>query len=143
MKDAQRRPGEIEVSAANGATVVRPEGGRLDLEVAAAFRSRLQELIARGHRNLVIDLAEVSFLDSSGLGALISALKLLKTSKERRRGERRRLSRPSSPRRQKSRGDLRLAAAQPSVVSLLEVIRLDRVFPSYPSVDAAVRSYEA
>jgi hypothetical protein len=29
------------------------------------------------------------------------------------------------------------------VVSLLEVIRLDRVFPSYPSVDAAVRSYEA
>jgi anti-sigma B factor antagonist len=135
-------PAGIQVSASNGATVVRPEGGRLDLELAPAFRSRLQELIESGHRNLVIDLAEVSFIDSSGLGALISALKLLKTPKERRSAERRRSPRVSS-RRKSRRGDVRLAAAQPAVMSLLEVIRLDRVFASYPSVDAAVRSFDS
>jgi anti-sigma B factor antagonist len=126
---------ESDVSRVRGATVVRPEGASLDLEAAARFRDRLHELIEAGHRNLVIDLSEVSFIDSSGLGALVSALKRLKNG-------RRRAPRQGGSRRGPRRGDLRLAAAQPTVLSLLEVIRLDRVFPSYGSVEEAVTSYK-
>ena len=128
---------DIEVTRARGATVVRPEGGRLDLEAAARFRGRLHELIQAGHRNLVIDLSEISFIDSSGLGALVSALKLLKNGRDRRRAPR-----TGRARRGATRGDVRLAGAQPPVLSLLEVIRLNRVFASFESVDAAVTSYK-
>jgi anti-sigma B factor antagonist len=126
-----------DASRVRGATVVRPEGSSLDLEAAARFRDRLHQLIDAGHRNLVIDLSEVSFIDSSGLGALVSALKLLKNGRDRRRAPRQ-----GGSRRGTARGDVRLAAAQPTVLSLLEVIRLDRVFPSYATVDAAVTSYD-
>lgn len=126
----------IEVSEARGATVVKPSGDRLDIEAAPEFRSTLLRLIKGGHRNIVIDLRAVSFIDSSGLGALVSALKLLKTSKDRRRSPR-----PGVLRRPTARGDVRLANLQPPVVSLLEIIRLDRVFPSYLTVEDAVQSY--
>lgn len=102
-------------------TVVRPEGERLDVAVATDFRNALLELIQSGRRNLVVDLKGVSFIDSSGLGALVSALKTLKADG--------------------GQGDVRLAAVQEPVVALLEIIRLNRVFSTYPSVDNAVKSY--
>lgn len=104
-------------------TVVRPEGERLDIAVASDFRNALLELIQNGRRQLVVDLADVSFIDSSGLGALVSALKTLKANG--------------------GQGDVRLAQVQEPVVSLLEIIRLNRVFSTYPSVENAVRSYES
>lgn len=113
---------QIQVATENGTTIVRPAGDRLDIEVAAAFRAKLLSLIEEGHRHLVVDLEEVTFIDSSGLGALVSALKTLK----RRTGS----------------GDVRLARVQPPVVSLLEIIRLNRVFTSYSSVEQAVQSFQ-
>ena len=113
---------EIDVVQNNGATVVRPTGDRLDIEVAGDFRSMLLSLIDQGNRQLVVDLEEVTFIDSSGLGALVSALKTLKRS--------------NGP------GDVRLARVQPPVVSLMEIIRLNRVFTSYPSVEQAIRSFQ-
>jgi anti-sigma B factor antagonist len=117
-------------------TVVRPLTERLDLENASQFRGVLHDLVKSGERKLVVDLEGVSFIDSSGLGALVSALKQLKTSRERRRAPR---EVPS--RRPAARGDVRLAAPQRPVVALLEIIRLDRVFASHPTVEAAVASY--
>jgi anti-sigma B factor antagonist len=102
-------------------TVVRPESERLDIAVASDFRNALLELIENGRRNLVVDLKDVSFIDSSGLGALVSALKTLKANG--------------------GNGDVRLAEVQEPVVSLLEIIRLNRVFSTYPSVENAVQSY--
>jgi anti-sigma B factor antagonist len=113
---------DIEVARDNDTTIVRPTGERLDIEVAAEFRAKLLSLIEQGHRQLVIDLHDVSFIDSSGLGALVSALKTLK--------------RGSGP------GDVRLARVQTPVVSLLEIIRLNRVFTSFASVEQAVQSYQ-
>jgi anti-sigma B factor antagonist len=126
----------IDVRERNGATVIRPGGGRLDLEVAPEFRSAMLQLIKSGHRYLVVDLQDVGFIDSSGLGTLVSALKQLKTAKDRRR-----VPRPGSSRRPTARGDVKLANVQPPVASLLEIIRLDRVFASYPTVEEAVQSY--
>ncbi|HUE84802.1 MAG TPA: STAS domain-containing protein [Vicinamibacterales bacterium] len=113
---------QIEVASDNGTTIVRPTGHRLDIEVAAEFRGILLSLIEQGHRQLIVDLNEVSFIDSSGLGALVSALKTLKRSN--------------------GAGDVRLARVQAPVVSLLEIIRLNRVFTSYDSVEQAVQSYQ-
>jgi anti-sigma B factor antagonist len=102
-------------------TVVRPDGERLDIAVASDFRNALLDLIENGRRNLVVDLKAVSFIDSSGLGALVSALKTLKANG--------------------GNGDVRLAQVQEPVVALLEIIRLNRVFSTYPSVENAVKSY--
>jgi anti-sigma B factor antagonist len=112
---------QIEVANEHGTTIVRPTTERLDIEVAAEFRGMLLSLIDQGHRQLVVDLTDVTFIDSSGLGALVSALKTLK--------------------RGSGSGDVRLARVQPSVVSLLEIIRLNRVFTSYATVEQAIQSY--
>jgi anti-sigma B factor antagonist len=101
--------------------VVRPAGGRVDLEVAGDFKSALLQAIEAGHQHVVVDLSNVEFVDSSGLGALVSALKTLKM--------------------RNSNADIRLANVQPPIVALLEIIRLHRVFSSYPTVDQAVQSF--
>lgn len=112
---------QMDVSQVEGCTVVTPASERLDIEVAAEFRALLLSLIDEGHRQLVIDLREVVFIDSSGLGALVSALKTIKRSGDA--------------------GDVRLAQVRPPVVALLEIIRLNRVFSSHASVEDAVASY--
>ena len=113
---------QIDVDKGGPATIVRPVAERLDIEVASDFRSMLLSLIEQGNRHLVIDLKDVTFIDSSGLGALVSALKTLKRSS--------------------GSGDVRLARVQPPVISLLEIIRLNRVFTSYASVEQAIQSFQ-
>lgn len=49
--------------------------GDLDTWTSPRLRARLTQLIADGHTSLVIDLAGVAFMDSSGLGTLIAVLK--------------------------------------------------------------------
>lgn len=112
---------QIDVVQNNGTSVVRPAGARVDMQVAGEFRQALLQLIDVGQHRLVVDMGDVHFVDSSGLGALVSALKTLKLIK----GE----------------GDIRLANVQPPVVALLEIIRMHRVFTSYPSVEQAVQSF--
>ena len=112
---------QIVIAQQGPATVVAPAGPRLDAEVAPEFRSALLQLIEGGQGNLIVNLDRIDFIDSSGLGALVSALKALKLS-------------PAA-------GDIRLANVQPPVLAVLEIIRLHRVFTQYPSVDAAVQSY--
>ena len=111
----------FEVVPADRAVVIKPNASRVDIEVAPQFRHALLQLVEQGHRSLVVDMSEVSFIDSSGLGALVSALKALKT--------------------QDRNGDIRLANVQQPVVALLEIIRLQRVFTSYASVEQAVSSF--
>ena len=120
--DDAGRTMRIDVANEGVVTIVRPVGERLDIEVASDFRAMLLSLIEQGHRRLVVDLTDVSFIDSSGLGALVSALKTLKRSDVG--------------------GDVRLARVQAQVVSLLEIIRLNRVFTTYPTVEQAVQSFD-
>ena len=105
-----RRPG--------GIAIVRL-GGRLDLLSAAEFRQRLAQAVAEGNRRLIVDLAEVPFVDSSGLGALISGLKTARLAG----------------------GDLRIARPTDQARSLLELTVLDRVLRPYPSIEEALAGY--
>jgi anti-sigma B factor antagonist len=114
---------QVEVHERSGVVVVRPAGPRLDAEVAGDLRATLLKLVHQGHRKVIVDLPAVEFIDSSGLGAIVSGLKQMKLVD---RG-----------------GDIRLAHVQPGVLAVLEIIRLDRVFSQFPTVDAAVNSFAA
>lgn len=97
-----------------GATVVSPTG-RLTMVTAPDLREALHGLVADGNTRIVVDLGEVEFIDSSGLGALISGLRAAR----------------------QAGGDLRISAPNQQVRSVMEVTSLDRVLSSYESADAA------
>ncbi len=52
--------------------------GRLDINNAAQFRQQVGEITQKKPNVLLVDLKNVSFMDSSGLGALVSALKAMR-----------------------------------------------------------------
>lgn len=87
------------------ATVVHV-AGELDLFAAPQLRQRLVDIIERGSAHLALDLSEVTFIDSTGLGVLVGALK-------RARGY---------------GGDLSLRAVPPSVLKVFEITGLTKVF---------------
>src|SRR5436190_21592407 len=51
--------------------VVLEIGGEIDVYTAPRLRERLIEMVASGDKNIVVDLARVEFLDSTGLGVLV------------------------------------------------------------------------
>ncbi|RYY85928.1 MAG: anti-sigma factor antagonist, partial [Comamonadaceae bacterium] len=67
----------IDVDRSAAVPVVVPRVRRLDASVAPAFRQAVVQLVEGGDRRLVMDLGGVEFLDSSGLGALVSILKAM------------------------------------------------------------------
>lgn len=105
---------ELRFDEQQGVLVVTVQDKRLDAMAAPAFRTQLGERVA-GRAVVVLDLGQVQFIDSSGLAALISVLKKLPPG-----------------------GSLRLARASTGVVSLLQLTRLDRVFPCFAGVAQAV-----
>ena len=104
--------------ADNGVTVVAPTG-RLDVAGAPALKDAIGEVVKNGPPKVVIDMEGVSFVDSTGLGSVIAALKLVRNSK----------------------GDLRLAAPNQQVRVVLELTTLDRVFPYYATVEDALTDF--
>jgi anti-sigma B factor antagonist len=96
------------------------ESTTLEGDNSARFKEKIRGLIGEGRRNLVIDLGLVTFVDSSGLGALISALKILRSNG----------------------GDLKLANVGEKVLSVLEITRLLRVFDTYATAEDALAAIE-
>lgn len=102
-----------------GITVVVPSG-RLDVAGAPTLKAAIGEAVRDdGTPRLVIDMEGVSFVDSTGLGSVIAALKLVRGSK----------------------GDIRLAAPNQQVRVVLELTTLDRVFAYYPTVEDALTDF--
>jgi anti-sigma B factor antagonist len=97
-----------------GVLVVTPGVRRLDALVASDFRTAVGERASRA-QVVVMALKDVGFIDSSGLAALISVLKRLQPG-----------------------GQVRLAEPGSAIRSLLAATRLEKVFPVYDTVAAAV-----
>jgi anti-sigma B factor antagonist len=104
-----------EVVDISGWTVVSVFG-ELDVATAPELREQLIELVNQGRSRLVLDLGGVDFLDSTGLGMIVSALKRARTHG----------------------GDLRLVSTESRITRLFEITGLDRAVPLLPTVDAAV-----
>jgi len=94
--------------------------GRLDLLVAADVKNQIQRLVSEGWSQLVVDLGEVPFIDSSGLGALIGGLKAARVAG----------------------GDFRIARPPEQIRYILQVSTLDRVLTPYPTVEEALAGYQ-
>ena len=95
--------------------ILRLNEARLDASRAPALREALLDQITAGHDRIVLDLSLTEFMDSSSLGALVTAIKRIGT-----------------------RGTFAIAGAQGAVARLFALTRMDRVFALYPTTDAAV-----
>lgn len=95
--------------------------GRLDAGNAQTLKETLNQIIEGGVTHLVVDLAQVPFIDSAGLAALVSALK-----SSRRAG-----------------GNVLLSAIQPQARTVFSLTMLDRVFNIYTSMEAALDDLKA
>jgi anti-sigma B factor antagonist len=102
----------------NDVLVVEVRAESLDAGNVREFRDAVQGLIEDRTR-VVLDLADVKFVDSSGLGALIACLRQVNGRK----------------------GELRLCAMSKTVRALFELMRMHRVFTIHASRDEAVRSF--
>jgi anti-anti-sigma factor len=68
----------VEVTTvSHGAAIVLSVTGRLDAETVARFEARLVDLIAEGHRRIIVDLAGLGYINSAGLRVLLVAAKRL------------------------------------------------------------------
>ena len=92
-------------------------GGEIDVYTAPRLREKLVDLVADGKYHLVVDMERVDFLDSTGLGVLVGALKRVRSADD---------------------GDLRLVCTQPRIRKVFEVTGLTKVFSLFDSVDDAV-----
>lgn len=94
--------------------------GDLDAKSASILKERINEKITDGRSLILINLSDVPYMDSAGLGVLVSGLKNAN-----------RLS-----------GDLRIWGLQDEVRSIFELTRLNKVFQIYDDELAAVSSYQ-
>ena len=103
-----------------GAVVIELKGNVMGCPEAQEFSDALHKLLDEGKKNVVIDLAETKFMNSSGLGMLISGYTTMKNGG----------------------GSLKLANATEKIESLLVITKLITIFEHYPSVDEAVKSFK-
>jgi anti-sigma B factor antagonist len=91
-------------------------GGEVDVATAPRLREKLISLVNDGRYHIVVDLGAVDFIDSTGLGVLISGLKRVRTHD----------------------GELVLVCTEARILKVFEITGLTKVFPVYGSVDDAV-----
>ncbi len=68
----------IVISREDERVVVRPEGDRIVAATVPELRAQIRGIVEQGARELVVDLAEVRMVDSSGIGLLLSAFNSLR-----------------------------------------------------------------
>lgn len=88
---------------------------RIDAATAIQFKERMRDITRTGDQRVVLDLARVQFLDSSGLGAIVAVKKLLGPDRV-----------------------LDLAGLTPTVEKVFRLTRMDSVFTIHPTLEAAV-----
>ena len=92
---------------------------RMDAHNSGSLKEKMLQLFDDGKCNLIIDLSDVRFVDSSGLGARVSGFKNASARE----------------------GSLKLCCLQPQVRSMFELTRLHRVFEIFTTVEEALESY--
>lgn len=97
--------------------VVRVLSGRIDAAGAIEFKEAVREAAEQPGSPVVLDLSRVTFLDSSGLGAVVAVMKLLG---------------PERP--------LQLAAVHPNVAKVFRLTRMDSVFTIHPDLPVSMRA---
>ena len=101
------------------AVVIELKGNVMGGPDSEKFSKLLHDLLDEGKKNVVVDLGHVKFMNSSGIGMLISGFTTMKNGG----------------------GSLKLANATEKINSLLVITKLITIFENYDSVDEAVKSF--
>ncbi len=101
----------VEAEERSDGQLVRVRVDRIDAAGAIQFKDRMREVACGPGRRVILDMSGVSFLDSSGLGAIVAVMKLLAPEKR-----------------------LELAGLTPNVQKVFRLTRMDGVFTIHPSV---------
>lgn len=110
---------KIESHEHGDALVINLKGKVMGGPESVDFQNLLKNTVADGKKKVVIDLGEVEWMNSSGIGLLVSAYTTVKNSG----------------------GELKIARATEKIESLLVITKLNSVFETYPDVISAVASY--
>ena len=95
--------------------------GRLDASTSRDVKEKVTAIANRQKANIVFDMTDVDFIDSSGLGVLVASLRSVK----------------------ESGGDIKIAALQDKVRAIFELTRLHRLFGIYNDNLTAAESYQS
>jgi anti-sigma B factor antagonist len=101
---------KLEDTKCGNALIVRLLEARLDAAAAPHFKASIASLIQAGEETILLDLSEVDFIDSSGLGALVSLLKRMSPA-----------------------GRLAVCGLRSAAFNMFRLTRMDKVFPIFPS----------
>jgi anti-sigma B factor antagonist len=111
---------KYEFSIKGDVVIVKLSGGMLGGPESRKFHKKLIEHIEKGYRKFVLDLAKVTWMNSSGLGLLISVFTSIR----------------------RANGEVSMAAATERIKSLFTITLLDKIVKMSPSVDAALAELE-
>jgi anti-sigma B factor antagonist len=103
----------------NDVMVINVKEERLDAHNSGELKIEMQKLFEDGNKNILVELKDVRFIDSSGLGALVSGFKNAISHQ----------------------GNLKLSTLQPQVKSMFELTRLHRVFEIFASTSEALDNF--
>lgn len=119
MKPIRKREGIVDISAFQAAEglVIRVDEARIDAAVAIEFKEAVRALAEGQGSPVILDLSSVTFLDSSGLGAVVAVMKLL--GKEQA---------------------LHLAGLTAPVAKVFRLTRMDSIFTILPSPPGALET---
>ena len=109
----------LTIEEKNSIVMIRVKEERLDAHNSGDLKNEMNRLFGEGHKNILVDLEDVRFIDSSGLGALVSGFKNAISNQ----------------------GNLKLSSLQPQVKSMFELTRLHRVFEIFTSSPEALDNF--
>ncbi|MCW2752792.1 MAG: anti-anti-sigma factor [Marmoricola sp.] len=102
----------------DGERTIVSVGGEIDVYTAPKLRDKITELVNAGHHDLFIDMEEVEFLDSTGLGVLVGGLKKIRAQD----------------------GSMALICSQDRLLKIFRITGLAKVFTIHPSEAVALGS---
>lgn len=108
---------DLKSRAEENLQVVSVLHNRIDAAVAIEFKDAMRASTDGGSDTVVLDLSEVQFIDSSGLGAIVAAMKHMGQSRT-----------------------LALAGLTPTVEKVFRLTRMDSVFSVFSTLDSALES---
>lgn len=109
---------QLQITEKDETVIITIQEERMDAHNSGHLKERMLQLFDEGKYQLIIDLGGVRFIDSSGLGALVSGFKNASARD----------------------GNLKLCCLQPQVRSMFELTRLHRVFEIFTTLDDALEN---
>ncbi|EGH3576872.1 STAS domain-containing protein [Salmonella enterica] len=108
----------IDTDRLSDVNIMTPSVRRLDASVAAGFKEAIAREIGEDRKALIVDFSKIDFIDSSGLGALVSLLKMMN-----------------------GKGDMLLCALNPGIHNMFVMTRMDRIFRILPDRASALAQF--